>query len=246
METRKAATSEIKQSSEANRDLEEMLLEILHSDYSFSLAQQQQNHSTSVVNNLAYDDSLPSVDLLVGRSREPCNEELFKSIPADSLVLTEKIPTMSLPYQFLKSNSDPGPLMCDQEQSETEENCAENSSESLVQCKRLDVSAPKQYWCSVPGCGGQFTRRNNLKTHMRLHNNENPFIVTLDAGDHLNGRVHSNTIIGRISDRPYETLRKKKKWQEENLLEHLQSVLNFHSSLRVRIIIQKVHRSESV
>jgi len=182
METRKAATSEIKQSSEANRDLEEMLLEILHSDYSFSLAQQQQNHSTSVVNNLAYDDSLPSVDLLVGRSREPCNEELFKSIPADSLVLTEKIPTMSLPYQFLKSNSDPGPLMCDQEQSETEENCAENSSESLVQCKRLDVSAPKQYWCSVPGCGGQFTRRNNLKTHMRLHNNENPFTCNFGCG----------------------------------------------------------------
>ncbi|KAJ6450565.1 hypothetical protein C8R47DRAFT_1200889 [Mycena vitilis] len=63
-------------------------------------------------------------------------------------------------------------------------------SERTVQAsqnRRKDVG---RHTCPVPGCGSTFTRRVNLKGHLRAHNDERPFACGWDGCDRAFARLH--------------------------------------------------------
>ncbi|KAJ7633655.1 hypothetical protein DFH06DRAFT_689984 [Mycena polygramma] len=64
------------------------------------------------------------------------------------------------------------------------------ASERTVQAsqnRRKDVG---RHTCPVPGCGSTFTRRVNLKGHLRAHNDERPFACGWDGCHKAFARLH--------------------------------------------------------
>ncbi|KZO95542.1 hypothetical protein CALVIDRAFT_457889, partial [Calocera viscosa TUFC12733] len=54
------------------------------------------------------------------------------------------------------------------------------SATQLASQSRRRSDAP--FVCSVPGCGSTFTRRFNLRGHMRSHTEERPFLCEYGCG----------------------------------------------------------------
>ncbi|KAF7354264.1 Calcineurin responsive transcriptional factor [Mycena venus] len=100
------------------------------------------------------------------------------------------------------------------------------TSERTMMASRLRRREEAKYRCPVVGCGSTFTRRINLKGHIRAHSDERPFVCSWNGCGKAFARLHDQKRHEQLHaiDRPFQCDGCKRKFFRLDVLNrHLRS-----------------------